>query len=173
MVKHKQHYKKTIIISLLFVALISGIGAFAYVNYINKDAKTETPIGGVNYDPPTKAEKQETEEFKKKQQEESSIDNTSPKNVSSNVVITYISSSEARGYVTGVVEDGGTCTATLTKGSQKVATSSTAIADVNKSTCGLLTLNSSQLSQGDWQVVLSYKSASIDASSPPQTLKVP
>lgn len=166
--KKKKDTKKVLIIAAAVVAVlvIAGLG----VNRYNSSHKADTSNGDVNYGPPTDAEKQETEEHKKDLEEQSN--NPNPTNTRT-VVITSLTTSEARGYVTGVVEDGGTCTLTLTKNGVKVTGTSTAMGDVNKTTCGPITVDSSKLSSGEWDATLSYSSSSGSGVSSTQTLKVP
>lgn len=172
MLKNKKNKKKILII-VAVAGLLLLAGGFA-VYKATRPEKTEVPLGGVNYDPPTDAEKQETEEFKKNQQDEANNQSSNPASGrQAGVVITYLTPDEARGYATGVVEDGGTCTLTLTKGSAKVSFTSSGIGDVNKTTCGVLAFDRSKLSAGDWTAVLSYSSGTISGSSTSQTLKVP
>lgn len=163
--------KKKAAIAVVVLVIIGGGGYVAW-HQTHKPKKT-LGIGQVNYGPPTSAEKKETEQHKQElenNQNNQSSGNQAPK---ANVVITYLSTTEARGYVTNVLEDGGTCTITLTKGSAKVTASSTGIMDVNKTTCGPMSIDQSQLSSGDWTAVLSYSSSKATGSSAAQTLSVP
>jgi hypothetical protein len=76
---------------------------------------------------------------------------------------------QANGLVAGVIEDGGTCTLTLTRGSDVVTARSTAGADATTTTCGLLETGTG-LAAGTWQAVLSYTSDSATGTS--QTMAV-
>lgn len=162
--------KKKIIISVIVIALVGGGVAYAIIKH--NDKPKPLGIGQVNYGPPTSAEKKETDQHKK-QLEENQNNQSSDSKPKIGVVITYLSTTEARGYASGVFEDGGTCTLTLTKGSSKITGTSTAVADVNKSTCGPISIDQSQLSSGTWTAVLSYSSPSGTGSSESQTLNVP
>jgi hypothetical protein len=64
---------------------------------------------------------------------------------------------QANGFVAGVLEDGGTCTLTLTKGSENVTATSTGAADASTTSCGLLE-TSAGIAAGTWHAVLSYSS---------------
>jgi hypothetical protein len=66
---------------------------------------------------------------------------------------------EVGGYVEGVVEDGGVCTLTLTKGGASVTATADASADASTTACGGVTVPGSQVSAGTWKAVLSYSSA--------------
>jgi hypothetical protein len=63
------------------------------------------------------------------------------------------------GFVGGVVEDGGVCTLTLTRGGTAVRGDKDAVADASTTSCGELDVAGSKLSPGTWQAVLSYTSA--------------
>jgi hypothetical protein len=76
---------------------------------------------------------------------------------------------QANGLVAGVIEDGGTCTLTLTRGSDVVTARSTASADATTTTCGLLETGTG-LAAGTWQAVLSYTSD--DAAGTSQSMAV-
>jgi hypothetical protein len=71
---------------------------------------------------------------------------------------------QANGFVAGVLEDGGTCTLTLTKGSENVTSTSTAAADASTTSCGLLE-TSGGIAAGTWHAVLSYSSADAHGTS--------
>jgi hypothetical protein len=162
--------KKKIIIGLVVVVLAGG-GTAVWALTRNDNPKP-LKVGEVNYGPPTKAEKKETDEHKKQLEDDQNNQSTDSK-PKIGVVITYLSKTEARGYATGVFEDGGTCTLTLTKGSAKITGTSTGIMDVNKTTCGPISIDQNQLTPGDWTAVLSYSSASGSGSSESQKLNVP
>lgn len=157
---------------LLLVVLAVVVGAVGYgIWYKVADHPKPVGAGEINYGPPTKTEKKETEQHKKDlESQQSSSDSQTGQ---ATVVITYLSTTEARGYVSGVFEDGGTCTLTLTKGTTKVSGTSTGISDVNKTTCGPISIQSGQLTSGDWNAVLSYKSDTASGSSTTQSLRVP
>lgn len=64
---------------------------------------------------------------------------------------------QASGFVAGLIEDGGTCTLTLTKGTDLVTATSTAGADATTTSCGLLE-TSPGIAAGNWQAVVAYSS---------------
>ena len=63
------------------------------------------------------------------------------------------------GFVGGVVEDGGVCTLTMTKGASKVRGERDALADASTTSCGEFHLPGGAISAGTWRAVLSYSSA--------------
>ena len=65
---------------------------------------------------------------------------------------------EVGGYVEGVVEDGGVCTLTLTKGGTTVTGRADASADAATTACGAVTVPGDEVSAGTWTAVLGYAS---------------
>ena len=65
---------------------------------------------------------------------------------------------EAGGIVLGIVESGGTCTLTMTKGSATVDVSTVAIDNVTSTSCPAMTVPGDRLETGTWQATLSYES---------------
>lgn len=80
---------------------------------------------------------------------------------------------DAAGFVQGVVEDGGICTLTVSRGSAQVTAQGAAEADAATTTCGSLSVPGHSLAPGSWQVRLSYTSAGVDVSSDVVTVEVP
>lgn len=79
---------------------------------------------------------------------------------------------KANGYVPGIVEQGGKCTLTLTKGSDTVNQSGNAFNDAQSTNCGLLEISRTQLTSGTWQAVLSYSSSKSAGNSSPANIEV-
>jgi hypothetical protein len=80
---------------------------------------------------------------------------------------------EVVGFVTGVVEDGGTCRVTLTRGGQSFSAEREGSADATTTACGSLEVGNAQMDVGEWQAVLSYESARSAGSSAPVPVLVP
>lgn len=80
---------------------------------------------------------------------------------------------EVDGFVTGVVEQGGTCTLTLTSGSSTVTEQHPAHADASTTQCGTVTVPGSRLAPGSWRAVLGYSSATSNGTSAPVPVTVP
>lgn len=166
--------KRNLIIIIATLLLLGGVaGAF-----ILKNKNKPSGIGpdGINYNPPTEAEKKETEQFKKDLEART---NNQTNNASSqaNVTMTYLTYQDNKvssaGFINNVFEDGGTCTLTLTKGSAKVSAASTGLQDVNKTTCPSISIERSKLQSGEWSAVLSYSSSTISGSSSARSINVP
>jgi plastocyanin len=79
---------------------------------------------------------------------------------------------EVGGFVAGIVEDGGSCTVTLTGGGQTVTGTSEALADATTTDCGAVAVPGDELGDGTWQAVLSYSSADHSGSSAPVDVEV-
>lgn len=93
------------------------------------------------------------------------------------VVVTYADwvdgGVEVDGYVAGVVEDGGTCRLTLTRGDDVQTVEGVAASDASTTTCGSLIVAGGGLTAGDWSAVLTYDSTSSSGSSAPSVVAVP
>lgn len=159
-------YKKKAVWLVLVLVLLLAAGTL-YARQRNDDSSgvtdVTTPVvdDNVDFTPPTPEEKQETEANKRSFADDSpdSGDNSTGQVVP---VITYADRSVVRGYVPGVFEDGGTCTATATKGSQTKTANSEGFEDFNKTTCAPITIS---LPDGGWSVVLSYNSNTVKGQS--------
>ena len=80
---------------------------------------------------------------------------------------------EVNGFVSSAVEAGGTCTVTLTRDGRQVEVAGPAEPDATTTNCGLLVVPGEQLTAGDWQATLSYRSAASYGTSQPTTVAVP
>ncbi|HYF96520.1 MAG TPA: hypothetical protein VD947_00605 [Patescibacteria group bacterium] len=170
---------KKILLVVLAALLLFTAGAGAWV-LSQKDKSTELAPGEINYDPPTNAEKKETEQFKKDLVEKTNNPSNNPSSENINVTMTYLGYENdqvrATGFIAGIFEEGGTCTLTLTKGTLKATGTSAGIQDVNKTTCPSISIDKGQLENGEWSGVLTYASppgSSSSGSSPARTINVP
>lgn len=77
------------------------------------------------------------------------------------------------GYVSPVVEEGGTCTAELERSGRVVRLEAPAIADATTTVCGGLTTDGTDLGAGTWRVVLRYESPTVTVESAPASVEVP
>ncbi|MBF0687198.1 MAG: hypothetical protein IR158_05435 [Cellulomonas sp.] len=78
---------------------------------------------------------------------------------------------EVSGYA-DVVEDGGTCTLTITRDGRTVTGSEVAVADASTTSCGLMSAAPTTPSAGTWQAVLSYSSDASRGASAPVEVRV-
>jgi hypothetical protein len=76
------------------------------------------------------------------------------------------------GYVPGLVEDGGTCTLTLTQAGKNVSAKVSATADASSTACGAVTVAGNRLGAGTWQAVLSYASGAHSGAAPAVAIEV-
>jgi hypothetical protein len=135
MPKIKSLSKKTLII-IGIVALIivaGGVLAFVKIRDSNKPLPTsaDQPTNTVNFNPPTEQEKSAADERKEAIVNEQNSNNQTPAGSKKQVVpvITNASQNGVNSYVSGIFEEGGTCTATFTQGAAKFTKTSTAFAD--------------------------------------------
>ncbi len=75
------------------------------------------------------------------------------------------------GYAT-VIEDGGTCTATLTRGDVQASASRPATPDAQTTSCGLIEVQDPALTPGTWTVVLAYTSRTSTGTSEPMSITI-
>ena len=80
---------------------------------------------------------------------------------------------EVDGYVGGLVEDGGSCTLTLTRGQATATVSADASADATTTDCGPLTVPGSRLSSGTWKAQVAYRSSWTSGTSGTVEVTVP
>jgi hypothetical protein len=80
---------------------------------------------------------------------------------------------EVDGYVAEVVEAGGTCTLTLTRGGASAQVSAPAEPDASTTSCGALRVPADQLSAGTWKAVLAYESATSSGTADAVEVTVP
>lgn len=94
------------------------------------------------------------------------------------VVITYADwvpeTSEVEvGAYAAVVEEGGTCTLTLTGAGASATRTNDALTDVSTVSCGGFLIPGSELSTGTWSAVVTYASPSFSGTSSPVEVSVP
>ena len=73
----------------------------------------------------------------------------------------------------GIVESGGTCTLTLTKGSTAVDVSADAVDNVTSTSCPAMTVAGDRLESGTWQATLSYESGTSQGTGDAVEVQVP
>jgi hypothetical protein len=79
----------------------------------------------------------------------------------------------AAGYVAQTVEQGGSCTLTLTRDGSEVTASAPGTPNVSSVACGGLTVPADRLTPGTWTSVLSYSSATSTGTSGAMEVEVP
>lgn len=167
--------KGRVIAGVSLVVILVG-GVLGYAAFKDTPPAATTSSSGsqentsVNLGPPSEAEKRETEAYKRSLADEPT--NTPPSSATGKnqvaPIITSGDSSYLRAYINGIVEDGGTCSATFTKGSETVTRTAAGFVDVSKTVCVV----STNLSAGNWSVILSYSSSQSEGKSQPYSLEI-
>lgn len=171
----KSNSKKLLLIGGI-ILLLAGGGAVAARHFLKSD--TPNAPAGVKLAPATKEEKKESEDNKDRiiaQQKDSQTQQAPPAGTQSttngkkqvSVVISSVDSNMLSAYVTGVFEEGGTCTATFTQANTVVTRTSSGFENVSYTQCAPISPNLP--SGGSWSVVVSYSSASAQGTSPAKT----
>lgn len=171
--------KRTILFVALavFVVAVLAVGVLEQTGKINLFGakKTEQPViapGEVNYNPPTEEEQQAADEQKEaitKEQEQPS-NPTTPTNPQTGTkkavkpVVTRSGGGEVAGFIPGIVENGGTCTATFTSGSNTVTKTSQGFANASTTNCTPISYAGSGVTAG-WSVTLTYSSNTSEGTS--------
>lgn len=174
--------KQKILISSLVLALAIS-GAIVYLalrSSSSQDIKKDT-TQNINYDPPTEEEKQQAEDNKERIIEEENNNKDPEADDDGRVIVAPIISSaaivgsdvEVRSYVTGTIENGGTCQATLTQNGNTVSKESTSVADATTTICPPLRIPLSQLSSGTWSIVVTYSSLTSTGTSNSASVEIP
>jgi hypothetical protein len=102
-----------------------------------------------------------------------------PRPSATDVVLSFVGwdeasgSVQAGGYVSPIVEDGGTCTLELTRDDRVVTGAGPGAADATTTICGGLSVPGAELSAGEWTVVLRYESSGTSGTSEARTVEVP
>jgi hypothetical protein len=105
-----------------------------------------------------------------------------PRPSATDVVLSFVGwdeesgSVQVGGYVSPVVEDGGTCTLELTREGAEgrvVTATGPGFADATTTICGGLAVPGDELTAGEWTVVLSYESSAASGTSEGTTVVVP
>lgn len=162
--------KKNKILFGVAVLLIIGLGGFFTYDKLNDSTTIPTAPKEeqkINYEPPTDTEKQETQTNKDEivQDQQNTTNPTGKKQV--NVTITNATTSNVSAYVTGIFEEGGTCTATFTQGSTTITRTSLGFQNASYTQCAPITPD---LPSGDsWSVVVSYSSPAAEGQSAAKT----
>lgn len=166
---------------IFFIALatIIFVGSAAYAYKSAQDDKQNGSNPEAGYTGPsedqekTEAEANKTNADKRAEleKEDSQTKTTTKKSVS--VVITNAQVNSINSYVSGVFEDGGTCTATITKGSSQILKTSEGFKDATHTTCAPIFLKRSDFSSsGTWSVKVSYSSVTSEGQSQAVNIEV-
>ena len=180
--KTKRLSKKSLLIVLATTLVVAG-GAFALLKTTpDKPVTATTGSDGINYGPATSAEKKEAEQNKKQVEQRVAIQNQAPGNNNSKqrtvqpVIVDanqYNEVIEVSAYVPGVVESGGTCTATLQSGDSRIIRAVPGVADATTTRCPIFSIKRSELpTGGSWKATVSYTSVAAAGTSEPRMFGV-
>jgi cytoskeletal protein RodZ len=168
--------RRNLIILGVVALVVLLAGGWYWRSQQNKQAPaapTITTESGAVIDasPATDEEKQASEQTKEnivQQSQQSSNPSTTPSGNKKPVtpVITSASVSGVNAYVSGVFEEGGTCTFKFTLGQQSFSRTSSGFENATTTNCTPLVLSRSDFpSSGSWKVNLSYSSNSAEGTS--------
>jgi hypothetical protein len=179
----KRSNKKKIVLIVIIVVLAVLSSIFAYYYFTDEKPATSNTAGSspsptnepkINLDPPTDDEKKDSDRAKDVIVDQQQ--NPTPTTNTVTPIVTYADYNNATkqlevgAFVSGVVQDGGTCTFKLTKGSQTFTKQTTGFANAQNTGCPALSANRSDIpSSGTWSVVVSYSSTSHSGVSQNQT----
>jgi cytoskeletal protein RodZ len=158
------------------LVLVLGLSSYAFLNHKHNNSSNTTskpnnssPNSNINYGPPSNAEKQETQAHKDELAQSDHSQPPPPTSSGKRAVTPRITSTEGSqvyAYVPGVFEDGGTCTATFTQGTQKIVKTSQGFANATYTSCSPISRPS-----GAWTVIVSYSSSTAEGSSQATEIK--
>lgn len=163
-----------ILVTAVVALVIAGWGAFAIQRTSSGIDSPPTPTDGsnpVDLKPPTKEESAEANAKKAEivasnpqlSGTSNGDKNLAPKSTVISLNITAATASQVKAYISGVFEDNGTCTATITQGPQVYTKSSAGFKNVSYTQCTPIYWNS-PLSSGNWNLTVVYKSPSTETS---------
>ncbi|MDQ3065382.1 MAG: hypothetical protein M3Q36_03885 [bacterium] len=180
--KNKNSHTRKILLLLGAIVLLAGLG-FGYTNYVanrTDDQITTVDDSGINYGPPTENEQKEADIVKDTLPDEGIESSPQPSDNQTKRTVTPIISYagqegsivEVNGYVSGIIERGGTCTLYLKKSGVTVTKSKQSLENVQDTSCGLFEVPVSELSKGVWQATLGYDSSKASGTSDVTTIEV-
>jgi flagellar basal body-associated protein FliL len=180
--KHNITKKRIGIITVCVIALLAIVGgslAYLYLikkptpnNFANNNStqSENKPENEINYSPPTATDKSGNDTNKDKiVEQKNSGNNQSPQYT---VVISYSGQDpttkaiEVDAFVTGLVEDNGSCTLNAYRGSESVSKTVKATRNAQVTNCEPITFALSEFpSKGTWSAVVTYKSPTTTTDS--------
>lgn len=138
------------ILGLAFVLTCDLLGYSKIL--INNTPQDENSSSTIDYNPPTDEQKQAGEDIKN-QNIESTTNNDLGISISSKTVDKDVL--KIRAIINGAASNSGSCTIKLTNGNLSFTDSTPTFAITSYSTCQGFDINTSDLSQGNWQIELS------------------
>lgn len=174
--KNKKLSKKKVALIVAGLVIIGGATAVYFYNRRPAEAPGQ-PTSPINYDPPTPEEEAESQARKQANQEQQNQTKSSADKKQVTPVVTNAAQSGSEifisGYVSNIVEEGGTCTYNFAKGAVTFTKTTEGFVNVGNTNCTPLTLSGQDFAQqGIWQVTLTYNSESAHGVSQPKELEV-
>lgn len=178
--KTKKLTRKSLLIGTAAVITVACLAVLLLRAFPEKSVAVNTGSDGINYGPPSKTELKEAEQNKQAAEQRQSIENSQggdsrlrsvqPVIVDANQ---YGDTVEVSAYVSGVIEDGGTCNLLLESGSQKISRTVNGVKDATTTRCPIFSIGRAQISSaGQWKATVNYKSASAEGTSQTRTFEV-
>jgi len=168
--RRKMLKPKTLGLVILAVLLV-GLGSWYLVHrHNNQLPQSPNPdTSTIKYAPATSQEKQADDAHKNdlsKDQTNPPPATTTPSGrVQVTPVITSATTSQVKAYVSGVVEDGGSCIFTFTNGTSSFTKTSSGFSNVSTTNCTPVSVSPSDFSGGGWSVTLHYLSNKYEGTS--------
>jgi hypothetical protein len=161
--------RRTALLAALAVLLVAGGLILALGHGHNTRPATGTTADGkkVNLSPATSQDQQNSDSHKNSSAQQDQPAKNIPstdKATQASLVITSADQNSVRAYVNGVFEEGGTCTATATQGSQVITASSAGFENVSYTQCTPINWPSA-LGGGTWVIKVSYSSSGTQVSA--------
>lgn len=171
----KSNKKKLLIAAAVVLVLVGGgTGTYLFTRSSASTPVAEVRKPTINYGPATPAEKEQTEDnkdriVKEQNQETTPTDPSQKKSVLPTVTGT---TGSIKAYVSGIFEEGGTCTATFTKDGTTLSRASAGFQNVSYTQCAPINISDGFLSPGTWSMVVAYSSSAAEGKTTAQNIEV-
>lgn len=161
-----------------FLIVLIGVASFVVIQRNNskkQDISTNPEDQTIKYLPATPEEKEAAEnkknEIVKKQEEQNqpALPPGTKKTVTPTITNT---TGSINAYVSGIFEEGGTCTAEFTKDSVILTKASEGFQNVSYTQCAPMNLEQGFLSPGRWNLVVKYSSEKSEGISEKQIIEI-
>ena len=160
---------------LALLALLAGGAVFYFLLILNRPNENSDPSldSTINYNPPTQAEIDAGNRIKDSNAEKNGTQDIANYSIVIVDARQYDNNIEVRSFVSGIVQDGGTCTYTFRTNGAAFTKTSPAVADASHTNCTPLIVPASEFSSpGTWSVSIFYSYENIIASSETKTIEV-
>jgi len=172
---HRINQNKIVIFTICGIVTLAALSFFAYKMLVKPNTNqisnpgTDTSVNDINMEPATEEEKQQAEDHKDdlvKQQETEANPKPAGQKKQVSPSISSADQTMISVFVSGVFEDGGTCTATITGPGNTIKKTSVGFANASYTSCEPIFLSRSDFSKsGTWSVSVAYSSSTADGTS--------